>query len=138
GDKFTENLRDKHIIPYVSVYMEIDTKLGGESNLETPGRPLYMNVSHPSGKPLGYDGHGIIVIRLNDTEYKCWDATCTNCSDLTSCFIQKDLEGEIAICPVCQANFSLRYGSPFNLTEKVYPLKEYGITKSGNKLIIRN
>lgn len=136
GKKFTEKIRDKHIIPYVPVYTQIDLNIGGESNLQTPLQPLYISLSRPDGKPLGYNGNGIVVIRLNDTEYACWDATCTNCADLTSHFTQQDLEGEIAICPVCNTKFSLRYGTPFDLVEKIYPLRDYPTTKSGNKLII--
>lgn len=136
GKKFSDNLKDKHILPYVPVYTQIDLGIGGESNLQTPGQPLYQTISRPNGKPLGYNGHGIIVIRLDDTEYACWDATCTNCQDLTSFFTQQDLDGELAICPVCQTKFSLRYGTAFNQTETIYPLKSYPITKSGNKLIV--
>lgn len=136
SDKFAAGLSDRHIIPDVPVYTQIDLGIGGESNLQTPFQPLYLTVSRPSGEPLGYGGHGIIVIRFNDTEFACWDATCTNCQDLTSHFEQKDLNGEIAVCPVCHAEFSLRYGSAFNSVTKIYPLKSYSITKSGNKLII--
>lgn len=134
--KFAENLRDKHIIPYVPVYTQIDLGIGGESNLQVPGQPVYQTVSHPDGKPLGYNGNGIVVIRLNDTEYACWDATCTNCADLTSHFTSKNFDGEMAVCPVCNTQFSLRLGSAFNATEKIYPLKSYPITKVGNKLVV--
>lgn len=136
GKKFSDNLTDKHIIPYVPVYTQIDLGIGGESNLQISGQPLYQTVSRPNGKPLGYNGHGIIVIRLDDNEYACWDATCTNCQDLTSFFTQRDLINKTAICPVCQTEFSLEIGYAFNQTEKIYPLKSYPITKSGNKLIV--
>lgn len=135
--KFTEKMRDKHIIPYVPVYTQIDLTLGGESSLQTPSQPIYLTVSQPDGEPLGYNGNGIVVMRLNDTEFVCWDATCANCTDLTSHFAKQDLEGELAICPVCQTKFSLRYGTPYNTTETIYPLRDYPVSKSGNKLIIR-
>lgn len=134
GDKFAENFRDKHIIPYVPVYTKIDMGIGGEGN-NWIGQPRYYNVSS-EGKSLGYAGHGIIIYTGDNTEYECWDATCTNCQDLTSYFTKKDLEGEIATCPVCSSRFSLRYGTPFNGELVIYPLKQYLITKSTNKLII--
>jgi len=46
------------------------------------------------------------------------------------------LDGELAVCPVCHTQFSLRYGTPFNLTYEIYPLKGYPISKVGNKLIV--
>ena len=78
GDKFNEKLRDKHLIPYVPVYTQINLGIGGESNLQVPGQPIYLTSSQPDAKSLGYNGQGIVVICLNDTEYACWDATCTN------------------------------------------------------------
>lgn len=137
-EKISEKWGDKHIIPYVSIYTQIDLKIGGESKLQVPGQPIYLNTSQPNGTPLGYKEHGIIVIRLNDTEFACWDATCTNCTDLNSYMTTKDLSGEIAICPVCDKEFSLHYGAAFNTTEKIYPLKSYPITRQGNKLIVSN
>lgn len=136
SDKLAESLADKHIIPDVPLYTQIDLGIGGESHLQTPLQPLYLTLSRPSGEPLGYNGHGIVMIRLNDTEFACWDATCTSCEDLTSHFSQKDLDGETAACPVCHTEFSLRYGSAFNSVTKIYPLKSYSVTKMGNKLIV--
>ena len=137
GKKFAEKIRDKHIIPYVPIYTQIDLNLGGESNLQTPLQPLYISLSRPEGKPLGYNGNGIIVIRLNDTEYACWDATCTNCTDLTSHFTQQDLDKETATCPVCNTEFLLNYGTPSDRSKKIYPLRGYPVTKVGNKLIVK-
>ena len=111
------------------VYTQINLGIGGESNLQVPGQPIYLTSSQPDAKSLGYNGQGIVVIRLNDTEYACWDATCTNCQELTSHFTKEDLDGELAVCPVCHTQFSLRYGTPFNLTYEIYPLKGYPISK---------
>lgn len=135
--KISEKWADKHIVPYTPVYTQIDLRIGGESQLQVPGQPIYLKNSQPDGTPLGYNGHGIIVIRLNDTEFSCWDATCTSCQDLTSYMTSRDLSGEIATCPVCGKEFSLRYGSALNATEKIYPLKSYPILKQGNRLIVR-
>lgn len=136
GEKLSEKLADRHIIPYTPVYTEIDLRIGGESNLQVPGQPVYLDVSRPDGNPLGYNGQGIIVIRLNDTEYVCWDATCTNCRELTSFMRAKDLEGELGTCPVCHTEFSLRYGVAFNPETEIYPLKAYPVLVRGNKLIV--
>lgn len=134
GHEFAENMRDKHIIPDVPVYTQIDLAIGGESN-NWIGSPRYFS-SSSTGTSLGYNGHGIIIYTDNNTDYKCYDATCTNCADLTSFFRQEDLQGGFAQCPVCGLRFLLIYGTPENSPQKIYPLKEYPIVKSGNKLIV--
>lgn len=135
----SEKLTDKHIIPDVPVYTQIDLAIGGESN-NWIKQPKYFSTSS-TGKALGYNGHGIIIYTDDNIAYKCYDATCTNCTDLTSYFKQKDLDGLIAKCPVCSTEFLLIYGYTSNSGEsssdkKIYPLKEYPIVKSGNKLIV--
>lgn len=130
-----ENLRDKHVIPDVPVYAQIDLSVGGEGN-NWIGQPRYFNTSS-TGKSLGYNGQGIIIYTNNNTDFKCYDATCTNCSGLTSYMTQKDLQGDFSQCPVCGVRFFLLYGYPDGTEKKIYPLKEYPIVKSGNKLIVR-
>lgn len=132
--KFEENLMDKHIIPDVPVYTQIDLSIGGESN-NWIDSPRYLNTSS-TGKSLGFNGQGIIIYTNNNTEFKCYDATCTNCKDLTSYMTQTDLHGSFAQCPVCQTKFLLIYGYPENTEQMIYPLKEYPIIKSSNKLIV--
>jgi len=80
GDKFNEKLRDKHLIPYVPVYTQINLGIGGESNLQVPGQPIYLTSSQPDAKSLGYNGQGIVVIRLNDirTYIEITDIFCTS------------------------------------------------------------
>jgi len=132
--KLTENLKDKHIIPDVAVYTQIDLSVGGESN-NWIGQPRYFSTSS-TGKALGYNGHGILIYTNNNTDFVCYDATCTHCTDLTSYMTQKDLHGNFAQCPVCGVRFLLIYGYPEGTEQKIYPLKEYPIVKSGNKLIV--
>lgn len=136
SEKFAENLRDKHIIPNIPVYTQIDLSIGGESD-NWANQPKHISLSS-DGKTLGYSGHGIIIFTSDNLEYKCYDATCTNCTDLTSFFSQKDLNGWIARCPVCDTEFLLHYGTSTDKEKEIYPLKEYPIMRSGNKLIINN
>lgn len=135
GDKFSENIRDKHIIPYVAVHTQIKLNVGGEDN-NWANNPKYFTTSIPEGKSLGYKGHGIIIFTSDNIEYKCYDATCTNCTDLESHFTQRDLNVDIAVCPVCGTKFSLALGYAFGNTEKIYPLKNYPIVKTANTLIV--
>lgn len=135
GDKFTDKLRDKHIIPYVPVYTVIDLGIGGEGN-NWAFEPKFYTVSS-EGKPLGYGGHGIIIYTTDNEDYKCYDATCTNCPDLNSYFTIADYVEDALQCPVCGTRFMLSlYGYPIGNDKDIYSLKEYPITKSGNKLRI--
>lgn len=139
GDKFNAKAGDDHIIPYTPVYTEIPLGAGGEDRLSWNGNAKYFEISTPNPKPLGYRGHGIIVYTsdADSDDFSCFDATCTNCSDLESHFTQKDIRGAVAICPVCRTEFALNAGGyAFDNTEKIYPLKSYPVEKRGNRLII--
>lgn len=134
GDKFKENLRDKHVIPYVPVYTVINFSVGGEGT-NWAYQPKYYNLSS-DGKPLGYNGHGIVIYTEDNDTYKCYDATCTNCTDLTSHFTADDFDGSYVRCPVCGISFFLLYGMPYGNEHEIYPLKEYPITKTNNRLVV--
>lgn len=138
GDKYGNKLGGDHIIPYVQVYTEIPFGSGGDDQLSWRDSPRYFVTSTPNPGALGYKGHGIIVYTLDLENFYCYDATCTNCSDLESYITSKDLRGAIAICPVCGMIFNLISGEPHGNEEKIYPLKSYSITKVGKKLIVRN
>lgn len=133
NNKAVENSSDNHIIPYVPVYTEIRLNIGGEGS-DWTNQPKYIPVAS-DGKRLGYEGHGIILFTSDNAEYKCYDATCTNCLNH---FEQKDLQTWIAKCPVCSTEFLLHYGYPADKELQIYPLKEYSVQKRGNKLIVSN
>lgn len=134
-EKLADNLKDKHVIPYVPVETEINLDYADFSHLKNPLGAQYISTSYPLGKPLGYQGNGIIVFNVNGNEYKCWDATCTRCLEAG---VHLEIEGSDAVCPTCSTKFSLNYGQPWNnKTEKLYPLKEYPVTIAGKTLRIR-
>lgn len=123
-----------HIIPDIPVNTRIDIGIGGESD-NWIGQPKYFSTSS-TGKPLGYNGHGIIISTSSNTEYQCYDATCTACLDLTSSFKQEDLNGDIAKCSVCETEFLLSLSYPINTEIEISPLKPYPITRAGDVLIV--
>ena len=123
-----------HLIPDVPVHARIPIGAGGESS-NWIGSPKYYS-SSSTDKSLGYNRHGIIIHTSSNTDYKCYDATCTACLDLTSYFKQDDLKIDIAKCSVCDTKFSLHYGTPINTVIEIYSLKEYPITRTGKMLII--
>lgn len=141
SDKFTENQRDKHIVPFVPIRTEVPLWMAEFQVLKNPYNAVYIRNSYPGGLLLGYKNHGIIIYSTGDSGYKCWDATCTKCTDLESGFTATDIKGQNVVCPKCGTEFYLLYGMPFNKPgetsgEKIYPLKEYPVTISGNTLII--
>lgn len=136
GDKYHNKLGGDHIIPYTYVYTEIPFGGGGDDKESWREQARYFAISAPNPLPLGYAGHGIVVFTSNLEEFQCFDATCTNCANLESYFTQKDLKGNTAICPVCGTEFELYSGQAFGNTEKIYPLKSYGIYKRNNTLIV--
>lgn len=138
GDKYGNKLGGDHIIPYVQIYTEIPFGTGGDDPLSWQNIARYFATSTPNPTAIGYKGHGIIVFTSDLEDFHCYDATCTNCSDLESFITAKDLKGTTAVCPVCGMEFELFSGQAITNTEKIYPLKSYSITKVGKKLIVRN
>lgn len=138
GDKYANKLGGDHIIPYTRVYTEIPLGGGGEDPLSWLSQPRYFSTSAPNPGSLGYKGHGIVVFTTNMEDFHCYDATCTNCSDLESFFTEKDFKGSSVICPICGTEFDLNTGYAFGNTQKIYPLKPYPVIKRGNTLVVSN
>ncbi len=129
-------LADRHPIPYIPVNVRIDLWMADYQNLKTPYQPIYLN--QYNGKTVGYRENGIIVIRISDNEYKCFDATCTKDPDAGT-HLEITKGSSTAVCPTCGTEFILQYGYPDKKegdTEKIYPLKEYPVKISNNTLII--
>lgn len=138
----TDKLHDEHVIPYTPIDTRIELWMPDFQDLKIQNYPVYVRYSTPKGEPLGYRGNGIIVLKTGSQEYKCYDATCTNCPDADS-HIEIKKGDPVAFCPTCHTEFFLPYGSPLdnenNESEnlKIYPLREYPVIISNNTLIIR-
>ncbi|MDR1755881.1 MAG: hypothetical protein LBR65_02845 [Culturomica sp.] len=136
GDKNTGKLGGDHIVPYVPIGNAAIT-IGGGGEAPWVNGSRYFTHSN-TGNPLGYRGHGVVIYTSNGDNFTCFDATCTACSSLTSHFTQANLEGLIAICPVCETEYELYTGQPAKTEQKIYPLRPYSVSKSNNRLIITN
>ena len=94
-----------------------------------------------AGKKIGYKGHGIIVIRTYENEYKAWDATSTY--DFN---IALTTDGALAKCPESLIEYELYTGTPHKQSsidteslKGISSLQEYYCRKiSTNTLRISN
>ncbi len=108
--------------------------------------PKYYDLQNPNhaviitqynGKTVGYEGHGIIIIKAFENDYRAWDATSTYNNNKVLI-----IDGAIGICPNSGIKYNLINGVPLedNNTKqqwKVYPLQPYRCKKmSFNKLVI--
>ncbi len=137
-----DKLNEDHVIPYVSIDTRIDIRMADYQDLKQIYYPVYILYSSPAGRLMGYQGNGIIVLKIEEGAYKCYDATCTKCLNKDT-HIEVKKGDPIALCPSCLTEFFLPYGTPMSKEEddsdeiKIYPLKEYPVAESGNYLVIR-
>ncbi len=85
-----EQLRNTNpYIPNYSFSISIDTGLPLYSGLKTPINPIYIGDTNVGVK-------GIIVMKISETEYKAWEATCPNQypSDCTTLVIKGNTEAK--------------------------------------------
>lgn len=138
----SNDLKRNTVIPYTPIDTRINLGWADYSDLNFPNRPMYILYSTPSGKLLGYNGNGIIVMQTDMDEYKCYDATCPECIDADT-HIEITSGEQIARCPNCETRFFLPYGIPLDSEDddtedkRVAPLQVYPVEVAGNILIIR-
>ncbi len=126
-------------LPYVRVNFSVDVLNTPE--LQTPLNPKYIGSS--TGKKVGYKGHGIYVIRISNTEFRAFDASCTYRdtniphSEIKPHLELADKQKVVVICPECKSKYSLIDGSVQSGNSRC-PLTEYRTRFSGNTLWISN
>lgn len=137
-----DKYKNSHVIPYTPIDTRVNLWMADFEDLKLPGQPVYIRYSTPGGKPLGYNDNGIIVIKTDEENYKCYDATCTNCIEADT-HIEITKGDQVGKCPNCQTEFFLPYGIPLDKTDEedhsvqISPLKEYPVVVTNNTLIIR-
>lgn len=118
------------IIP--NTYLNSTLYLDYHSELGSVGNALYFETI--SGTSVGYLGHGIIVVKVNDG-FSAFDATCSHDIDSDE---HVEIEGAFAECPVCNSKFNLLDGGyPFEGSTASYPLKEYSTSYSSSSNTLR-
>lgn len=126
------------VLPYVPpTNITINLDYPNFFDLQTTGEAVL--IKEYLGVKVGYKGHGIIVIKVFDGEYKAWDASSTYDFNTTL-----TVKGSLGTCPKSDIEYNLLNGIPFekdgdkNKTIKeVSPLQPYYCKKiSENKLKI--
>lgn len=130
----------RQVLPYVPL-TNIDVNLDYPDyfDLQLDGQAIL--IKEYRGEKVGYKGHGIIVIRTFEKEYRAWDATSTYDFNVTLL-----VKGAFATCPESSIKYELYNGTPHKQssdnseTLKGTPaLQEYYCKKiSTNKLRISN
>lgn len=110
-------------------------------SLQTLLTPTY--IQYANGQILGYNGHGVYIIQVEEGRYKLFDATCTF-KGTTENHLDIDkhlelLEGKpmIVVCPVCHSTFDLFNGTPQKGPAKI-PLRSYQVSYQNNLLHVFN
>jgi len=128
------------VLPYVpETNFRVNLNYPDYFDLQIDGQAVL--IKEYAGKKLGYKGHGIIVIRTFENEYKAWDATSTYDFNATL-----TINGAFATCPESSIEYELYNGTPHKTSsEDIKPLKgtpslqEYYCRKiSSNTLRVSN
>lgn len=122
----TDSIRYKN--PYIPNY--------GFSTTIDANLPLYSKLLLPINALFIYDGisgaNGIIVMKISDTDYRAWDASCPNqypsdCSRMV-------INGVNAKCPCDDIEYSLFTGVSAD-KQGEYTMKPYRVDILGKNLI---
>lgn len=137
-----DDLKNNRTVPYTPINVVIDIRYADFGDLKINNFPVYISVF--SGKNVGYKGNGIIVMKIEEYKYVCYDATCPHCLEADT-HIEITKGNPIAQCPTCQTYFLLSYGIAIDSEDeeveniKIPQLQSYpiNVAGNGNKLYIR-
>lgn len=118
----SDNTRHKNpYLPNYSFSRIIDTKMPLHSALSSPMNPKFIPDDGQSGN--------LIVMKISDTDYRAFDATCPN-QYPTNCSVMF-VEGLNAVCPCDDIKYSLFTGVALEGGAE-YPMKSFRIDIMGN------
>lgn len=122
---------DDDVVPNVEVRVRINV-------LNAKYIDLQDNYGRAVVEHEGYCGNGIIVIRVDENEYKAYDCTCTYELSDTAAVCPDDANIMGAVCPVCGSKYELlECGMPTSGKAR-HSLKSYHTSFASPFLIIRN
>ncbi len=111
----SDNVRYKNpFIPNYSFSLDINEDLPLYSGLKSPVNPVYISNGVAGVK-------GIIVMRMSDTDYRVWEASCPN--HYPSDCSRMDISGTNAVCPCEDYTYSLFTG----VGDGEYTMKPYRV-----------
>ncbi|MEO9891453.1 hypothetical protein [Aurantibacter sp.] len=119
-------------IQEIGFRFDLNLSLPLYSPLTNPGSPVYIGLD-------GVGNRGVFVINAGFDQFRAFEATCPN-HPPNSCSTM-EIDGQNAICPCEDYEYSLFTGQQFNVPEDdnvYYNLLEYRAVQSGNSVIISN
>ncbi len=134
-----ENMSEQHPVPSIRVNFSVNI-------LNTPELQIPLNAKYigsMTGRRLGYKGHGIYVMRINDKEFRAFDASCTYISateqhaEIATHLLLKENQKIVVYCSKCQTQFNLADGSVQSGIAR-FPMREYKTLFTGNTLRVFN
>lgn len=134
-----DNRNNEHIIPKIK--LDFTLSVLNIPELQVPMTPKY--IKDANGRRVGYNGHGIYVMKTASNAYVAFDASCTlfnsteNHTDITEYLLQKENNHLIVYCPICKSEYNLLDGNVQKEPSKE-PLKRYNTSVSGNNIRIFN
>ena len=119
---------NRDLIPYVPVNRFVYLNDPLYINLNTIGSSVYIN---------GEGYNGIILYRESQTQFRAYERTCTY-EPQSSCAVEIDSSGIIAVCPCCDSEFYLVIEGQVKKGPAEISLLQYSTTFDGEKIYIFN
>jgi nitrite reductase/ring-hydroxylating ferredoxin subunit len=71
-------------------------------------RDIYPNAIKVKEREAGYNLHGIILVRLSDSDFRAYDATCTRDTKAETSALTLSADRFTAHCPKCGAEYAIQ------------------------------
>jgi rRNA maturation protein Nop10 len=120
-------------LPDVSVDFRFDLSFPPYTQL----RDMYPNAIKVKEREEGYNKHGILLVRLSESDFRAYDATCIrNVKEETSALTLSE-DRFTAHCPKCGAEYALQLPGAYEKNGK-YRLQQYRVVKDNSLYRVMN
>ncbi|MGQ9620215.1 MAG: Rieske (2Fe-2S) protein [Bacteroidales bacterium] len=121
------------VIPdvYVDFYISLDDP--EFFTLNAPGNSVVVTYStnNLGVSAAGYDSNGIIIYRVDNTQFYAFDRTCPHDYAINGLSVKVNIDGIYAVCPRCSTTYALPAGGVPASGPARYPLKNYKTSFNG-------
>ena len=128
---------EKNPIPITAVYLNLDLTYEDKELKTIPSYKEYTikNINIGLGERAGYGG--ILVVHDMLGKYKAFDRACPHETN-PGVTVEVDNEVLYAVCPKCGTKYEIGIGDGIPNGSSKHSLRQYSVTISGDKLIVRN
>jgi hypothetical protein len=100
-------------------------------------RDIYPNAIKVKERELGYEKHGIILVRLSENDFRAYDATCTRNIEQETSALTLSEDRFTAHCPKCGAEYSIQIPGAYEKNGK-RRLQRYRLTGGNGRWHVVN